>query len=122
MAGQLITEHCINSSSPTFDGDVWVKVEVEVHGDGRVVHRVNGEPVLRYEQPQVGGGVVAGFDPAVKQDGKLLTQGSISLQSESHPVEFRKVELLDLVGCTDPKALNYRSYFEQADPAACRYR
>ena len=122
MAGQLITEHCINSSSPTFDGDVWVKVEVEVHGDGRVVHRVNGEPVLRYEQPQVGGGVVAGFDPAVKQDGKLLTQGSISLQSESHPVEFRKVELLDLVGCTDPKALNYRTYFEKADPATCRYR
>lgn len=121
MAGQLITEHCINSSSKTFDGDVWVRVEVEVHGGGRVVHRVNGEPVLRYEKPQIGGGVVSGFDPAVKQDGKLLTEGSISLQSESHPVEFRKVELLDLVGCTDPKARNYRSYFEEASPASCRY-
>lgn len=122
MAGKLITEHCINSSSPTFDGDVWVKVEVEVHGDGRVMHKVNGEPVLSYEQPQIGAGEVAGFDPAVKQDGKLLSHGSISLQSESHPVEFRKVELLDLVGCTDPKAQNYRTYFEKADAAACRYR
>ena len=122
MAGKLITEHCINSSSPTFDGDVWVGVEVAVHGSGGVVHKVNGEPVLAYEQPQIGAGEVAGFDPAVKQDGKLLSQGSISLQSESHPVEFRKVELLDLVGCTDPKARNYRPYFEKADPAACRYR
>ena len=122
MVGQLITEHCINSSSPTFDGDVWVRVEVEVHGSGRVVHRVNGEPVLSYEQPQIGAGEVAGFDPAVKRDGKLLSQGSISLQSESHPVEFRKVELLDLVGCTDPKARNYRPYVEKADAAACRYR
>ena len=122
MAGKLITEHCINSTSPTFDGDVWVRVEVEVHGSGRVVHKVNGEPVLAYEQPQIGAGEVAGFDPAVKQDGKLLSQGSISLQSESHPVEFRKVELLDLVGCTDPKAQNFRPYFEKADPAACRYR
>ena len=121
MAGQLITEHCINSSSKTFDGDVWVRVEVEVHGSGRVMHRVEGEPVLLYEKPQIGGGVVAGFDPAVKQDGKLLSKGTISLQSESHPVEFRKVELLDLVGCTDPKAKSYRAYFEEADPAACRY-
>jgi len=31
-----------------------------------------------------------------KQGGKLLSSGSISLQSESHPIEFRKVELLDL--------------------------
>ena len=29
---------------------------------------------------------------------KLLRKGTISLQSESHPVEFRKVELLPLKG------------------------
>ena len=46
----------------------------------------------------------------------------ISLQAESHPVEFRKVELLNLVGCRDPKAKNYKSYFEKDDPASCRYR
>ena len=41
------------------------------------------------------------FEPAlaklmVKKDGQMLTSGSISLQSESHPVEFRKVEVMDL--------------------------
>ena len=60
-------------------------------------------------------------DPAVKKDGKALTEGYISLQSESHPVEFRKVELLNLVGCTDPKAKNYKSCYEEADQASCRY-
>jgi hypothetical protein len=122
MNGALFTEHCLNSKSPTFRGDEWVRVEVEVHGDGLVRHVVNGVEVLRYEKPQIGGGVVSNYDPAVKKDGQPLTEGTISLQSESHPIEFRKVELLDLVGCTDPKAKNYKSYFEKADPGSCRYR
>ena len=120
MNGQLETRHCVNSTSKTFDGDQWVRVEVEVHGGGAIVHRVNGETVLQYEKPQVGGGNVAKHDPAVKKDGELLESGSISLQSESHPVEFRKVELLNLVGCTDRKSKSYRPYFEKSDPAACR--
>ena len=122
MKGTLVTEHCINSTSPTFRGDEWVRVEVEVHGDGLVRHRVNGALVLSYEKPQIGGGNVSNHDPAAKPDGKLLTEGTISLQSESHPIEFRKVELLNLVGCKDPKARNFKSYFEKADPGACRYR
>jgi hypothetical protein len=122
MNGQLETRHCINSSSKTFDGDQWVRAEIEVHGGGEIVHRVNGETVLRYEKPQMGGGNVAGYDPAVKRDGEILTGGSISLQAESHPVEFRKVELLNLVGCMDKKAKNYKSYFEKDEPASCRYK
>jgi hypothetical protein len=86
-----------------------------------VVHRVNGETVLRYEKPQIGGGAVANHDPAVKRDGEVLTSGTISLQAESHPVEFRKVELLDLVGCMDKKATNYKAYFEKDNRAVCRY-
>jgi Domain of Unknown Function (DUF1080) len=122
MKGALFTEHCLNSTSKTFRGDEWVRVEVEVHGDGLVQHRVNGDLVLSYEKPQVGGGVVSNYDPAAKPDGKLLTEGTISLQSESHPIEFRKVELLNLVGCKDPKARNIKSYFEKADASACQYR
>jgi hypothetical protein len=122
MDGKLDTRHCINSSSKTFDGDQWVRAEFEVHGGGEIVHRVNGETVLRYEKPQMGGGAVANFDPAVKKDGEILTSGSISLQSESHPVEFRKVELLNLVGCRVAKAKNYKSYFEKDDPSSCRYK
>ena len=77
--------------------------------------------MLEYEQPQVGGGNVSGHDPAVKRDGTLLESGSISLQSESHPIEFRKVELLNLVGCADPKAKNYKNYVLKPDPASCQH-
>ena len=87
---------------------------------GAIVHKVNGETVLAYEKPQIGGGNVAKHDPAAKKDGQLLEGGSISLQAESHPVEFRKVELLNLVGCMDRKSKSYRPYFEKADPASCR--
>jgi hypothetical protein len=122
MDGKLETRHCINSSSKTYDGDQWVRAEFEVHGGGAVVHRVNGETVLRYEQPQIGGGAVANYDPAVKKDGEILTSGTISLQAESHPVEFRKVELLNLAGCMDKQARNYKSYFEKDEPATCVYK
>jgi len=121
MNAKLETRHCIDSTSKTFDGDQWVRVEVEVHGGGAIVHRVNGETVLQYETPQIGGGNVAGHDPAVKRDDEILTSGSISLQAESHPTEFRKVELLNLVGCMDKKAKNYKSYFEKDEPSTCRY-
>ncbi len=94
--GKLFTPHCVNSSSDTFDGDQWVRVELEVHGGEYIEHRVNGKTVLRYEKPQIGGGNVSGHDPAVKSDGKILEGGWISLQSESHPVQFRKVEIMEL--------------------------
>jgi len=121
MSAKLETRHCINSQSKTFDGDQWVRVEVEVHGAGAIIHRVNGESVLQYEKPQIGGGNVAGHDSAVKRDGELLSAGSISLQAESHPIEFRKVELLNLAGCRDKKAKNYKSYFEKHEPSSCRF-
>ena len=120
MEGKLVTAHCVSSKSQTYHGDQWVRAEVLVLGDSLIRHVVNGETVLEYQKPQIGGGNVSGHDPAVKQDGKLLTGGSISLQSESHPVEFRKVELLDLQGCMDPRASNYRSYFVKSDPSRCR--
>jgi hypothetical protein len=98
MDGKLITDHCISSTSKTYHGDQWVTLHVLVLGDSVIEHIMEGKTVLRYEKPQIGGGNVANFDPAVKKDGMLLEEGYISLQSESHPVEFKKVELLDLSG------------------------
>ena len=121
MGGKLFTPHCVNSRSKTYHGEQWVRVEVLVLGDSLVRHIVNGDTVLEYSKPQIGGGVVNHFDPAVKHDGMPLTQGYIALQSESHPIDFRKVEILNLVGCTDPKASNYRSYYVRSDPASCRH-
>jgi hypothetical protein len=121
MGDTLFTPHCINSRSKTYDGDQWVRVELLVLGDSLIRHMVNGDTVLEYAKPQIGGGVVSNYNPEVKLDGTSLTEGYIALQSESHPIEFRKVELLELKGCKDPKAKNYKSYFVKADNAACLY-
>ncbi len=118
--GKLFTPHCLNSTSKTYDGDQWVRAEVLVKGGEAVEHIVEGVTVLAYQRPQVGGGQVNNFLAAAKPDGKLLESGSISLQSESHPVQFRKVELLNLVGCMDKSSPRYRDYFLKHNPAACR--
>ncbi len=122
MNGQLEKRHCINSTSKTFHGEQWVRGEVLVLGDSLVQHYINGEKVLEYAQPQIGGGNVSGHDPSVKTDGQLLTEGYISLQSESHPIEFRKIEILNLEGCTDPQATNYKSYFVKSNNSLCQYK
>jgi hypothetical protein len=96
MNGKLVTQHCINSTSKTFRNEEWVRAEVLVLGDSVIKHIVNGDTVLVYEKPQIGGGSVDDYDASIKKDGQLLSSGYISLQSESHPVEFRKVEILDL--------------------------
>jgi hypothetical protein len=90
--GQQVASHCVNSTSQTYDGDQWVRAEAIVRGDS-ITHIINGDTVLGYTSPRVGGGVVNGFDPAVKVDGTPLRSGYIALQGEGHPVEFRKVEL-----------------------------
>ena len=121
MEGGLRTAHCINSSSETYEGDQWVRVEVEVHGDELIRHRVNGEVVLEYSRPQMGGGNVAPVDPTVKVDGTPMEGGFISIQAETAPTDFRKIELLDLEGCMDPKASNYRAYVIKPKAGACTY-
>ncbi|HMB91876.1 MAG TPA: DUF1080 domain-containing protein [Rhodothermales bacterium] len=119
--GQLDPTHCINSTSETYDGDQWVRAEVIVLGDSLITHIVEGDTVLQYTQPQIGGGAVENYDPAVKPpDGTLLREGYIALQSEGHPLDFRKVELLNLVGCMDPEASNYKSYYVKSDPTLCQ--
>ncbi len=93
--GELVTTHCNNSTSPTFHGDQWVTMEAEVHGSGIIKHYMNGELVMQYEQAQYD---TTDADAAkLVQGGNLLIpKGYISLQAESHPIEFRKVELLPL--------------------------
>ena len=93
--------------------------EALVLGDSLIVHIVGGDTVLQYSKPQIGGRVVNGYDPAFKQDGTPLAEGFISLQSEGHPIDFRAVEVLNLKGCTDPEARNFKRYFVVSDPGVC---
>ena len=120
MNGKLHTAHCTNSTSKTYDGDQWVRVEVEVHGDELVQHFVEGTKVMEYTKPQMGGGAASPVDPKVKVDGTPMTGGYISIQAETAPIDFRKIELLNLEGCADPKAANFKSYIVKPDPKACK--
>jgi hypothetical protein len=92
MRERLITQHCTDSQSKTYLDDEWVTVEVEVHGNGIIKHKVDGETVIEYEKAQLDD-----KDPdgrrLIKNGDKMLREGTISLQSESHPIEFRKVEI-----------------------------
>ncbi|MGE0755378.1 MAG: DUF1080 domain-containing protein [Pirellulaceae bacterium] len=96
MGGQLVKRHCTNSHSKTYNGDQWVTVEMEVRGGRIVRHLIDGQVVLEYSGPQLDD-----QDPDAQKllragAPRAVSQGYIALQSESHPIEFRKVELLKL--------------------------
>ncbi len=92
MNNKLVTTHCIDSSSKTFYDEQWVNLEVLVIQDSIITHKINGKEVLSYSKPQIGGD----YNTMKKREGELLKEGYISLQSESHPIEFRNIELLEL--------------------------
>ena len=93
IGDSLITEHCTLSSSKFFYDDAWVMAELVVYGDSIIHHIVNGDTVMTYSKPQIGGDLPEGF---TLPQGTLLKEGYIALQAESHPVEFRKVEILKI--------------------------
>ena len=121
MGGELFTPHCTSSSSETYHGDQWVHAEIQVFGDSLFRHIVEGQAVLEYASPQMGGGAVGGHDAEIMKEGQLLDRGYITIQGESHPTEFRKIELLNLEGCMDKNAKNYKSYFVKHRPGDCEY-
>jgi hypothetical protein len=96
MEGKLVKQHCINSTAKTYDGDQWVTVEVEVHGNKLIRHKIGGETVIEYTQPQLDENDTDAKGLIKKNGGVMLNGGTISLQAESHPVEFRKVEIMEL--------------------------
>ena len=91
--GQLLTDHIIEAKGRLSYLGEWVAVEVEVHGNDEVIHRINGEEVLRYQHPQL--------DPRETSAQRLLalgaplqlSSGHLALQAESQPVWFRNIRL-----------------------------
>lgn len=102
MGDALVTQHCLESTSRTFRGEQWVTVEFEVRGNGEIVHRVEGEEVMRYRHAQLDPNdedaqrVMAAGDAAMTLDGLQIGGGTISVQSESHAIQFKSIELLPL--------------------------
>ena len=120
--GKIDPRHCISSSSRTYFGDQWVKAELIVRGDSLISHIINGEIVLEYTKPQIGGEVVDGYDTKMKPDGQPLKQGFIALQSEGQPVDFKNIKIMNLKGCMDPKAKNYSKHFIASQKESCTYK
>jgi hypothetical protein len=97
MGGKLVMQHCNSAKSKTYDGDQWVTVEFEVHGGGVIKHIIEGQTVIEYEKAQLDPGDRDGKRAIEANGGSVKIEGGyISLQSESHPIQFRKVELLPI--------------------------
>ena len=96
MDDKLVTRHCIKSTSETYHGDQWVTAEIEVRGNGVIKHILDGETVLEYSKSQLDERDEHSQMLIKENGGLMLTGGSISLQSESHPIQFRKVEIMVL--------------------------
>ena len=122
----------MKSNSKTYLKNEWISAEAEVYGDSLIRHIINGDTVLTYTRPMIGEGFVSsayGWTHANITDSMIwinkantpLTEGCIALQAESQPVDFRRIEILDLVGCTDPKAKNYKDYYIRSDNRRCTY-
>jgi len=77
----------------TFHGDQWVTAEIDIH-DRTITHFVNGEQILQFKNPRydtahaLGKIFIVNGNDAVKE-------GYISLQSNSHPMDFRKIEIME---------------------------
>lgn len=92
--GEKNATKCVPATiSRTFHGDQWVTAEIDIK-DGKITHYVNGEEILSYSNPT--------YDPTNEASKKLMVGndtvvhgGYVSLQSNSHPIDFRKIALLE---------------------------
>lgn len=130
--GKRYTGHIQKSNSKTYLKDEWITAIAEVYGDSLVRHIINGDTVLTYTNPMIGEGFVNAdlnwtkgnvTDSMVwiNKANTALKEGYIALQAESQPIDFRGIEILNLVGCMDTKAKNYKNYYIKADDSKCKY-
>lgn len=93
QGGELVTNHCVSSGGPTNDGDGWVELLIEVRGHDSIKHIVNGSVVLAYENPildENDGDAKALLAAGATRE---LSSGTISIQAESHPTDFKSIEI-----------------------------
>ena len=121
LDGELTEEDYFPSSSEPYFGEEWVRAEAVVLGDSLIQHILDGEVVMEYSSPIMGGEGPDYYDPDVKEYGKPLTEGHIAFQAETHPTDFRTIKILPLKGCMDSDAANYKSYYVVSDPETCEY-
>lgn len=94
--GELVEQHCTSSHSRTVHTDEWVTVDLLVLGDSLIAHVMDGDTVLMYSRPVVGGADSTELAASGLEDGQPLTGGYIAIQSESHPTQFRQIMIRQL--------------------------
>jgi hypothetical protein len=130
--GKPYLAHIKNSTSKTYLKNEWINAQAEVYGDSLVRHIINGDTVLTYTKPMIGEGFVSNTNNWtwanitdsliwINKANTPLGAGHIALQAESQPVDFRRIEILELIGCTDLKARNYKAYYVKSDNNKCQY-
>jgi hypothetical protein len=96
LDGELTTAHIIDSRSRLYPLGEWVTFEIEVHGHERVIHRVNGQEVLRYTHPVLDEKDADASRLMRAGVPKQLGFGHIGLQAEGQPIWFRNIRLRPL--------------------------
>lgn len=95
MNGKLTTDHCISSSSATYHGDQWVKLELQVK-DGHIKHLINGKTVMEYSDPVLDDSDADAKALHAAGAPLAMNSGYIALQAEGHNVEYRNIEVMPI--------------------------
>lgn len=92
--GKINTSYCTPPIvKRTFSGNQWVTAEIDVR-DGKITHFVNGEQIIQFENPRYLSANAIARKFIVNGD-DVVRDGYISLQSNSHPMDFRKIEIME---------------------------
>jgi hypothetical protein len=92
--GKRNTTYCTQATvKKTMHGDQWVTAEIDVH-EGKITHYIDGEEILEFQNPRYDSSNALAKKFIVNGD-DLVKDGYISLQSNSHPMDFRKIEIME---------------------------
>ncbi len=133
LDGTARTSHCWSAGElPTQtvgqDTGVWIDITIIVLGDSIIHHYAQGKHVMSYIKPIYLSGGVGGydkvtFDPLLKSKPPTpLKEGYITIQGESAPTRFKKIDILNLTGCMDSTYKEYRDYHLNNDSTKCKVK
>lgn len=89
VAGERTHVHCLGGDVPARPMGEWVRFELEAAPGGVFRHFIDGELAFEFTDPLYD-------EDHPWADGMDVEGGYIGLQAESHPVEFRNIEIMVL--------------------------
>jgi hypothetical protein len=123
--GTVSSTHCVNAKNTTRAAlnTGWQKVSALVLGDSVIKFMAGADgmdSVYQFYKPVYLSGNVSNPPSGVPANNTRLTGGYITIQSETHPFRFRRIDVLNLEGCMRPTTdANYKSYLVKHDSTAC---